>query len=123
MIEVFICLNEEPLGYIKIANTGESIDDTSNYLVQFGIDRGSSVGVHSRLLHFFPRKKYNVFALLLQALQTLNEKELELESGYDIDSPEALVPADLARRFSGTVREIQAKFSRSNRHRSSFRDR
>lgn len=119
MIEVFIVHDGEPLGHIEIKNVTPADkptwDEFADYTVRYGVDRGTAVGVHSRVLYGFPRKYYNVFALVLQALNSLDEKELKLERDYDIDSPEAAVSSDLARRLSGVVREIQAGFSRLHR--------
>lgn len=121
MIEVWITKNGEPLATIEIKNQGviESLLDGTefaDYSVKFGVDRGSAVGIHSRVMNLFPRNRINVLGLVRQALMLLEEKELKLEPGYDIDSPEAAVSADLARQVRGAVREIQAQVSRLHRH-------
>lgn len=121
MIEVFIVKDGEPLGHIEIERGKQNFAelngaDYSEYTIRFEVDRGSAVGIHSRTIYGFPRNKLNVFALVRQALNTLDHKELELEPGYDPDSPEASVPQDLARQIRGAVREIQAGFGRLHRH-------
>jgi hypothetical protein len=115
MIEVIINKNGEQIGYIEIANLS-SLGPNGDYLVKYAVERGSAVGLHSRMIHDFPRKHYNVFALVLQALNTLTEKELELERDFDPDQAEAPVSSDVARRFRGAVRSIQAGFSRRDNH-------
>jgi hypothetical protein len=113
MIEVYICKDGEPLAQIEIKNTGlVHVGDLADYTVRFGVDRGSAVGVHSRTMYGFPRKHLNVLALVRQALNTLDEKELSLEPGYDPDAPEASLSSSLARGLSGTVQAIQGRFGR-----------
>lgn len=117
MIDVYVCINGEPLAQIEIQNISSSDDlEYSDYTVRYAVDRGSALGTHSRLIHGFPRKRYNAFALIAVALNTLSQKELELERDFDPDSPEAAIPSALARRLSGTVRQIQAGFSRLHRN-------
>lgn len=120
MIEVIINKNGEQIGYIEIANL-TSLGPTGDYAVKYAVERGSAVGVHTRWINNFPRKKYNVFALVLQALNTLTEKELELERDFDPDQAEAPVSSDVARRFDRAVRSIQAGFSGLHRNRPSVR--
>lgn len=122
MIEVFIVHDGEPLAHIEI----ERVDDyfelgsqhppMADYRVRFGVDRGSAVGVSSRMVHAFPRRKFNVFGLVRLVLDTLNEKEFLLESDYDIDSSETSVPKGLARGLRGRVQEVQARFGRLHHH-------
>lgn len=121
MIEVYIVRNGEPVGHIELArksptvpDDGVIISDYSDYTVRYAIDRGDgTMGAHSRVIYGFPRKYYNSLALVLQALNALNEKDLKLEREFDPD--EATVPADMARRLYGSLREIQAKFSKLHR--------
>lgn len=113
MIEVIINKNGEQIGYIEIVNLS-SAGPVGDYAVKYAVERGSAVGMHTRMIHAFPRKQYNVFALVLQALNTLTEKELELERDFNPD--EASVSSDVARRFRGAVRSIQAGFSRRDHH-------
>lgn len=85
MIEVIIRHkgSKAELGRIEIENVGGT-EDEGDYSVRFGVERIKAVGIHRRGFLSFPRKKYNVMALLLQALNTLEPDELELESG-DLD--------------------------------------
>jgi hypothetical protein len=82
MIEVTIrhVGSDVQLGRITIENIQMNQDGTADYSIQFGVDRHSAVGVHRRAIWGFPREKYNVFALLLQALNTLEPPELELDT-------------------------------------------
>lgn len=90
---------ELELGRVLITNIEMHDDDTADYSVQFAVERCGAVGLHQRVIRHFPRTKYNALALLLQALNTLDPKELELEDGTD--------SSDLARRQRGTLPEIQ----------------
>lgn len=73
------------LGRVTVEKMGENLDGTADYSVRFGVDRHDAFGVHQRGIFGFPRKRYNVFGLLLQALNTLDPGELELEAEADID--------------------------------------
>jgi len=82
MIEVIIRHQgtEVELGRIEIENVSDDgAAEFGNYSVRFGVERIGSVGVHQRGILNFPRTKYNVLALLLQALNTLDPPELELD--------------------------------------------
>lgn len=96
--------DEEQLAEIWIRKTSGN-QEHGNYSVKYAVERGMAVGVHQRGIDEFPRKRYNVLALLLQALNTLSPKELELEDDFDPD--EAPVSTDLARRFRGALRSLQ----------------
>lgn len=115
MIEVVVLKNGEPIAHVEIKNIETSVHGTmANYSVKYAVERGSAVGLHTRLIHHFPRTKYNALALVRQALTTLEERELELEEGFDVD--QAPVSTDLARRLSGAVREIRAGVGKLHRH-------
>jgi hypothetical protein len=88
LIEVIITHvgSEVELGRVTIENIQMNVDGSADYSVRFGVDRHDAFGVHQRGIFGFPRKKYNVFGLLLQALNTLDPSELELEDDADIDS-------------------------------------
>lgn len=107
MIEVDIKLNGELLGHIKIVNMTKKVTEFADYKIEFRVERGTAIGAHRRMIYGFPRKYYNVFALVLQALNTLNEKDLKLERDFDPD--EATVPADVARRLGRAVQAIQGR--------------
>lgn len=81
MIEVIIRHKgtEVELGRIDIENVSDEAGEFGNYSVRFGVERIGSVGVHQRSLINFPRTKYNVLGLVLQALNTLEPRELELD--------------------------------------------
>lgn len=131
MIEALILHNDEPIAKIRITRqggftgftlSGEHID-LADYSVEFAVERGTAVGLHTRNIFGFPRRELNVLALLRLALENLDEKELKLERDFDPDAPEAEAPvsADLARRLNRTVREIQAGLSRLHYHRPALR--
>ena len=81
---------------IEIENTGGTTYE-GDYVVRFVTSRGAAIGIHSRTIHQFPRRKYNALALLLQALSTLSEEELSLEGDT----------GHMARQERGTLPEIQ----------------
>jgi hypothetical protein len=86
MLEVIIrhTGSQAELAKITIENVSDDGDgEFANYSVRFGVEKGRSVGLHQRGLLNFPRKKYNVFALLLQALNTLDPSELEFDGEWD----------------------------------------
>lgn len=80
-IEVVIRHKESgtDLARIDIENLTDNADDLADYSVRFGVEKIDSVGIHQRAMHNFPRLKYNVLGLVLQALNTLEPSELELE--------------------------------------------
>lgn len=88
MIEVVIRHKESgaELGRIEIENVSEQasvFDETADYSVSIGVERIKSVGLHRRGIINFPRRKYNVLALLRQALETLEPEDLELDGPYE----------------------------------------
>lgn len=109
MIEVIIrhVGSETELGKITIENVGGD-EELADYSVRFGVERVKFVGVHQRGIYAFPRKRYNVFGLLLQALNTLEERDLELDG--EVDS------SDMARRFRRARLKIQRGENRRNRN-------
>lgn len=85
MIEVVIRHKESgaELGRIEIENvTEDGQAEFANYSVRFGVERIKGVGLHRRGMLNFPRKKYNVLGLLFQALNTLEQEEMELEGEF-----------------------------------------
>lgn len=89
MIEVIIRVKGEqfPLARVEIENLSGYGGDTADYSVRFGVDKMDGLGLHQRGIRAFPRKKYNVLALLRQALMTLEERDLELDGGLFEDVP------------------------------------
>lgn len=88
MIEVVIRHKESQaeLGRIEIEDVtigGNKTDDIGDYSVRIGVERIGSVGIIQRGLIRFPRRRYNVLALLKQALETLEPEDLELDGPYD----------------------------------------
>lgn len=75
------------LGRITIENVQMNDDGTADYSIRFGVDRHEAVGIHQRALFGFPREKYNVFALLLQALSTMEPDELRLDGDLSSKQP------------------------------------
>ena len=92
------------LGRIEVQNLQTGVGEVADYSVKFGVERGTAVGMHKRMIYGFPRKKYNVLALLRQALETLNEKELELERDFDPDAADR--SPNLARKIRGARRKV-----------------
>jgi len=84
VIEVLILHKETgtQLGRINIENVSGVDDEHGDYSVKFGVERIASVGIHRRSVLNFPRKQYNVLALLRQALNTLEPYELKLDGEY-----------------------------------------
>lgn len=97
MIEVKLTSRDGKLelGRIRIENQEVHEDGTADYSVQFAVDRVGAVGLHQRSIRHFPRDKYNVLALLRQALETLDPKELKLEPGT--------TSSDMAREKRGAL--------------------
>ena len=81
MIEVIIRHKgaDVELGRIEIENVSDSAGEMGHYSVRFAVERIGRVGLHQRGILDFPRTKYNVLALLLQALNTLVPEDLELD--------------------------------------------
>lgn len=80
MITIKISSQSKELGQIRLEQM-QSLEDTSDWVVEFGIDRGDgALGLHSRMVHSFPHKQFNVLGLLKIALLTLTAEELSLES-------------------------------------------
>lgn len=86
MIEVHIMSKggTHELGVIRITNMEESGDpEYGSYSVEFGVDTAAGFAIYQRSIYAFPRKRFNVLALLKQALETLDEKELSLDGDPD----------------------------------------
>lgn len=84
------------LAHIEIENVGggmqptdkpDELEEFGDYSVRFGVHKGRGTGFHQRGIHSFPRKRYNVLALLLQALNTLDPSELEYVGDWDKRAP------------------------------------
>jgi len=98
MLRCSVTQDDDELCFIEIENVGGTSAE-GDYVVRFVSSRGTAIGIHSRSIRQFPRTKYNSLALLLQALNTLSESELELESDYS---------GRMARQERRAVPEIQA---------------
>ncbi len=84
MIEVIIRVaGGKELGKITVENITDGDGETADYSVRFGIDKIRAVGLYQRGIYAFPRKEYNVLALLLQALNTLEPEELKLDGNLN----------------------------------------
>ena len=106
MITVQVKIGSWEMAHIRIENLNDSTDpEIGNYSIQFAVDTAEGVAVYQRHIEQFPRKKFNTLALLRQALQTLEEKELSLDG--DPDAPrtprDAGLPGHLARRLRGAL--------------------
>lgn len=88
------------LGRIEIEHLSDDDGERGNYSVRFGVERIGRVGIHQRGVLGFPRKKYNVLALLLQALNTLEPSDLELddEPTPENTNPFRILPGNIFRR-------------------------
>lgn len=88
MIEVIIKHDNREIGRITIENMTKGDTNEADYSVRFGVDKIAEVTASRRAVWFFPRKEYNVLALLLQALKTLEPEELKLKGdlGYESSS-------------------------------------
>lgn len=88
MIEVSIKSDGRSLGTIKIENVSENPDaEFADYSIRFGVNKNQASGVHQRAIYNFPRTRYNVLALVLQALNTLEPEFLELHEELDDNTP------------------------------------
>jgi hypothetical protein len=96
------------LGEIRITRTDTEQDEQeAGYVAEIAVERCGEVGFHTRTVVGFPRTKTNVLGLVLAVLLKLDQTELELARGTR--------SADLARRFSGALRAIQARASKLHR--------
>ena len=102
MIKVILIGEEGELGKITLEKITDHPDGSADYSARFAVDRVGAVGMHQRVIHGFPRTEYNVLALLLQALNTLEPEELSLESTAtpDFDSGKEHGPS-LVSRYLG----------------------
>lgn len=93
MIEVIVrhVGSEVEIARIEIENVSLS-GDSGDYSVRFGVHKGEGLGLHQRGIYGFPRTKYNVLALLLQALNTLEPRELEFVGEWDERPPLVSLP-------------------------------
>jgi hypothetical protein len=85
MIEVIIrhVDTDSELARVEIENISPSSQDVlGTYSIRFAVERISSIGLHQRLIDNFPKRQYNVLALLRQALMTLDNDELKLEGEW-----------------------------------------
>lgn len=99
MIRVKIKVGNREIALIRITNLEDSDDpEFGNYSIEFGVDTAEGFAVYQRSIEAFPRRKYNALALLRQALNTLDEKELRLDG--DIDSPRPPDDAGISRRLA-----------------------
>jgi len=86
MIEVIIRHKESGAEFARVEI--ECVEESdggeyASYAVRLGVERIGAVGVYTRALVNFPRRKYNVLALLKQALETLEPEDLELDGPYE----------------------------------------
>jgi hypothetical protein len=99
--------SEVELARIEIENVGvspyvegDTVHSTGDYSIRFGVHKGEGTGLHQRGIYGFPRTKFNVLALLLQALNTLEPSELEFVGEWDTRPPvQSLPPIKKKRGF------------------------
>lgn len=107
MIEVLITNDYGELARMRISNLDGDVDEAS-YSVEFAVNRVGDTALFQRGIFRFPRNKFNVLALLKQALETLDEGELKLDG--------TISPSDMERRQRGALRSLQAWTSRLHHH-------
>lgn len=71
----------------NISGNDERWPDFGDYSVQVVTDQGD-ISLQQRTFKNFPRLKYNVWALILQALATFNHKDLILGEDHDVSGQE-----------------------------------
>lgn len=102
-LEVKAESNRHELAVIRITNLEDSSDpEYGNYSIEFGVDTVDGWAIYQRSIESFPRRKYNTLALIRQALNTLEEKELRLDG--DIDAPRPQGDARSSRRLAWRLR-------------------
>jgi hypothetical protein len=90
---------------INTYSVGTRADQVGDYSIQFVVDNGAGeVFAVQRKVEQFPRKKYNVLALLQLGLDALEEKEFQLADEADIDAARA---SDLGRRLDRALQALQ----------------
>jgi hypothetical protein len=100
MIEVTVRHEGElDLAVMRITRVEDRGNGLADYVVEIVVERGQAIGIHNRVIHSFPRQRYNVLGLLKLALETLTEEEMRIEGGFSR-------PSDLARRLKLAWRTI-----------------
>lgn len=114
MITVEVKRDGQPIALMEINNISEDNSEFADYKVHYAINRGSGMGLHNRIIYGFPRKYFNVFGLLLQSLNSLNEKDLKLERDFDPD--QAPVSTDMGGGLDRTLPALPRWLSRLHRN-------
>jgi len=103
MIEVAISYrsrhSRQPLAKIRITRLDKGDTDTGDYQVKVLVERGNSHGVFTRVVTKFPRKRWNVLALIQIALKEF----MDDEEVFELDGP---LSSTVAREGGGTMWEI-----------------
>ena len=87
------------LALVRMERLG-SPTEMGDYSFQLGVNTGEGWAVYQRSVDQFPRRRYNVLALLRVALSSLEEKELSLDRDPDQSPPpDARRTSDLVRRL------------------------
>jgi hypothetical protein len=94
MLTVSVKVNDLEVAIVEIKNVQTNEDGTANYVATFEVDRMGARGRHRRRLFGFPRTQYNALGLLKLALDSLDPRDLELET-------DGTGTSDLARRQRG----------------------
>lgn len=96
------------LGQIRINRVPEkgAPDDEENgdYFVEMSVKRGDDLGLYRRPLPSFPRLKFNVMGLIMEALAQFTDNE----EAFNLDDRGT---SDVARRRQGVMRRIQRRKS------------
>lgn len=100
-LEISIKKGRTELARIKITNISHTVSEHGDYSVHFAVDTGEGFAVYQRRVERFPRKRYNVLALLRLALSALEEKDLTLDT-----DPDARHSSDMARRLPRSLPEV-----------------
>lgn len=111
MIQVTITDAGKVLGELRIENlTGVSTDGVFDFSVEFAADNGGDiVDLRRRVLYGFNLGKYNALALVSEALNLLELKEMEWDVAPDR-------PADMARKERGAGRSLPRQALDQVRH-------
>lgn len=80
MLTADVRVNQRQTALVEIEKLRTHSDGTADYSVMFTVDDVVSVTKRRRIVHSFPRTRYNSLALLRIALETLEPNELELEN-------------------------------------------
>lgn len=97
----------QPLADMKIEWLEQVDERLHRYSLTVAVEGVGELQLHQRSF-LFPRLEGNTLALILTAIQTLEEKDLRF--------PDGTSASDLARRFRGTRKEVSQEAYDPERH-------